>query len=85
MVLEPLLEPAARRGWWPFADRQTGALSLPEVVDAMLTRTWQAPRDADPRHRSLRRVTQRVALDAMMILGGSDDTSPEARAYILDQ
>jgi cytochrome c553 len=26
-----------------------------------------------------------VALDAMMILGASDDTSPEARAYILDQ
>ena len=37
------------------------------------------------RHRSLRRVTQRVALDSMMILGGSDDTSPESRAYVLDQ
>jgi hypothetical protein len=30
-------------------------------------------------------VTQRVALDSMMILGGHDDTTPEARAYILDQ
>jgi hypothetical protein len=35
--------------------------------------------------RSLRRVTERVALDAMMILGASEETSPEARAYILDQ
>ena len=38
-----------------------------------------------PRHRSLRRVTERVALDAMMILGGHAETSPEARAYVLDQ
>jgi hypothetical protein len=30
-------------------------------------------------------VTQRVALDSMMILGGSDEASPEARAFVLDQ
>jgi hypothetical protein len=35
--------------------------------------------------RSLRRVTERVALDSMMILGGHADTTPEARAYVLDQ
>src|SRR5688572_31908181 len=51
----------------------------------MLTATWKAPRDGDARHRSLRRVTQRVALDSMMILGGSDEASPESRAFILDQ
>ena len=68
-----------------FTDRQAGALSLPEVVDAVLTAHWRAAPDADPRHRSLRRVTERVALDAMMILGGQRDTTPEARAYILDQ
>jgi hypothetical protein len=85
MVLEPLLDPARAARLVAFADRQSGALSLPEVVQAMLARTWQAPRDADSRHRSLRRVTQRVALDSMMILGGNAETSPEARAYILDQ
>ncbi len=85
MVLEPLLEPERAARLVAFADRQAGALSLPEVVQAMLTHTWQAPRDADARHRSLRRVTQRVALDSMMILGGNAGTTPEARAYILDQ
>jgi hypothetical protein len=85
LVLEPLLEAERATRLVGLADRQTGALTLHEVVQAMLTSTWRAPRDADPKHRSLRRVTQRVALDSMMILGGSDDTSPEARAYILDQ
>jgi uncharacterized protein DUF4953/uncharacterized protein DUF5117 len=85
LVLEPLLEPDRAARLVAFADRQAGALSLPDVVQAMLARTWKAPREADARHRSLRRVTQRVALDAMMILGGDDRTTPEARAYVLDQ
>jgi hypothetical protein len=84
LVLEPLLEADRAARLVMFADRQSGALTLPEVVNAMLAATWKAPRDADQRHRSLRRVTQRVALDSMMILGGSDDASPESRAYILD-
>jgi hypothetical protein len=85
LVLEPLLEPDRAARMVMFADRQTGSLTLHEMVQAMLAATWKAPRDADLRHRSLRRVTQRVALDSMMILGGSDDASPESRAYILDQ
>jgi hypothetical protein len=85
MVLEPLLEPARAARLVAFADRQSGALSLPEVVDAVLTHTWRAAPDADARSRSLRRVTQRVSLDALMILGGHADTTPEARAYVLDQ
>ena len=85
MVVEPLLAPARAARLVAFADRQAGALSLPEVVDAIQAHTWRAARDADPRLRSLRRVSERVALDAMMILGASEDTSPEARAYILDQ
>ena len=85
LVLEPLLEADRAARLVMFADRQSGALTLPDVVQAMLNATWKAPRDADPRHRSLRRVSQRVALDSMMILGGSDDASPESRAYILDQ
>ncbi len=85
MVLEPLLDPARAARLVAFADRQPGALSLPDVVQAMLAKTWQATRDGDARHRSLRRVTQRAALDSMMILGGNANTTPEARAYILDQ
>ncbi len=85
LVLEPLLEADRAARLVMFADRQTGALTLPELVQAMLAATWKAPRDADARHRSLRRVTERVALDSMMILGGKDEASPESRAYILDQ
>ena len=85
LVLEPLLEADRAARLVMFADRQSGALTLPEVVNAMLTATWKAPADADQRHRSLRRATQRVTLDSMMILGGDDDASPESRAYILDQ
>ena len=85
MVLEPLLAPARAARLVAFADRQPDGLSLPEVVDAILAHTWRAKPDAEPRHRSLRRVTERVALDSMMMLGGHADTSPEVRAYVLDQ
>ncbi|MGE0043704.1 MAG: zinc-dependent metalloprotease [Vicinamibacterales bacterium] len=85
MVLEPLLEPARAARLVAFADRQPGALSLPEVVDAVLAATWRAPADTDPKMASLRRVSRGVALDALMILGGHADTSPEVRAYVLDQ
>ena len=85
MVLEPLFDPARAARLVAFADRQQGALSLPEVVEAVLARTWNAAGDADARNRSLRRVAERVALDSLMRLGGHADTTPEARAYVLDQ
>ena len=85
MVIEPLLAPASATRLVALRGSATGALSLPEVVDAILAHTWRAAADADPKTASLRRVSQRVALDAMMMLGASEDTSPEARAYILDQ
>jgi hypothetical protein len=85
MVLEPLLTPARTARLVAFADRQVNALALPEVVDAVLARTWRAAGDADPRHKSLRRVAQRTALDALMMLGANAETSPDVRAYVLDQ
>jgi hypothetical protein len=85
MVLEPLLTPARAARLVAFADRQANALSLPEVVDAVLARTWRAPAESEAQHRSLRRVTERVALDSMMMLGGNADSSPEVRAFVLDQ
>jgi hypothetical protein len=85
MVLEPLFTPARAARLVAFADRQANALSLPEVVDAVLARSWRAGPDADARHKSLRRVVQRTALDALMMLGAHADTSPEVRGYVLDQ
>ncbi len=85
LVIEPLLEPAKASRLVALADRDPGTVSLPEVIDRLLEATWLAPKDREPRHASLRRVTQGVALDSMMILGGSEETAPEARAYILDR
>jgi hypothetical protein len=60
-------------------------MTLPEVVDTLFKHTWQAPKDKDAHNAALRRVTQRVALDAMMMLGGHADTTPDARSYVLDK
>jgi hypothetical protein len=84
-VLGDLFEPARAARLVALSDRDPKTLTLPEVIDAVFDKTWEAPRDADARHRSLRRVTQRVALDAMMILGGHRDTTPEVRAVVLDR
>jgi hypothetical protein len=85
LVLEPLLTPDRAARLVSFADRNAELPGLPEVVDTVMAHTWNAPRDADARHRSLRRVTQRVALDALMILGAAPKTTPEARSYVLDR
>jgi hypothetical protein len=85
MVIEPLFAPDRAARLVAFADRQPNQLSLPEVVDQVLTHTWRAAPSTDPKTQALRRVTERVALDAMMILGAHEDTSPEVRAFILDQ
>jgi Met-zincin len=85
MVLEQLLEPERAARLVAFADRQANPLTLPEVLKAVVTATWGAPRDADARERSLRRVTSRVALDAIMLLGASPQSTPEVRAVALDE
>jgi hypothetical protein len=85
MVLEPLLEPDRAARLIAFADRQPGALMLPDVINQVLQNTWGAPRDAQAVDRSLRRVSQRVALDSLMALGGAADATPEVRAVVLDR
>ena len=50
----------------------------------MLKATWGPPGDAASACACrLRRVTQRAALDALMMLGGNADTAPEVRALVL--
>lgn len=85
MVLGDLLEPARAARLVAFADRQPNALTLPEVLQAVLGATWNAPPPASGMHRSLRRVTERATLDALMILGGHADVTPEARAVVLQE
>ena len=85
MVLADLLEPARAARLVALADRQADALTLPEVLQSVLRATWNAPRPASSMQRSLRRVTERAALDAMMILGGHADVTPEVRAVVLQE
>ncbi len=49
MVLEQLLEPERSARLISFAERQPDALTLPDVLRAVLAETWGAPRDADAR------------------------------------
>lgn len=83
-VLEPLFAPDRAARMVALAARQSDAVTLPEMVDAVMAKTWNA-NDGNASDKALRRVSQRVALEAMMILGGSSDTAPEARAYALDR
>ncbi len=82
-VLEQLLQPDRAARLIAFADRQTNALTFPEVLDAIMQATWNAPADGQPAARSFRRVIQRVALDAMMLLGNHAQVTPEVRAVVL--
>jgi hypothetical protein len=85
MVLEPLFDAAKSSRMIALGARQPDTLTFPEMVDTVLAHSWSAPADGAASDRALRRVTQQVALESMMILGGNDDAAPEARAYVLDK
>jgi hypothetical protein len=54
-------------------------------VDTVMARTWKASSRGNAQEKALLRVTQNVAMESMMALGGARDTAPEARDYVLDQ
>jgi len=58
---------------------------MPTVCRTLFRHTWQVLKDKDPHNAALPRVTQRVALDAIMMLGGHADTTPDGRSYVLDK
>ena len=84
-VLEQLLAADRAARIVALADREAGAVSLPEMLKMIADATWDAPRDTTPRERSLRRVTQRAALDALMTLGINPQVTPEARAVVMSE
>jgi hypothetical protein len=83
LVIGPLLDPDRAKRLLAFAARDPGTVTLPELVQTLLDNTWFAPAASEPGHAALLRVTQSVALDSMMLLASSADTSPEARNYLL--
>ena len=85
MVVEQILDAERAARLVAFADRQPNALTLPEVLETIIKATWDAPDAATPPLRSIQRVTRRAALDAMMMLGGNANATPEVRAVALQR
>jgi hypothetical protein len=80
LIVRPLLEPerAARLSLPTRVDGPT----LDEVTRRLVSATWGAPADVLPRRAALRRVTQRVVLDALLDLVARPEASPEVRAAV---
>ena len=78
LVVYPLLDPqrAARLS----LARGPLALTLPLVLRRLVASTWETLPPASPRLAPLRRVAQRVVLDALMDLAAREEASPEVRA-----
>lgn len=85
MVIEPLFNPDRAARLVALSARQAGAVTLPDVFDAVLSTTWRASPTGSAMERAVLRQSQSAALDSMMILGAAKDTAPEARDYALDQ
>jgi hypothetical protein len=85
MVIQPLFDPARAARMVALAARKPDTLTFPEMVDSVMAHTWKATSGGSPEQRALLRVSQSVAMESMMALGGAKDTAPEAKDYVLDQ
>ncbi len=81
LVLGQLFEPEKASRLISFADRQPGALTLPETIETAETQIWGSP--AQGAAKSLQRQTQRVFADALMSLGASPAAPPDVKAVVM--
>jgi hypothetical protein len=81
IVLDQLFDPEKAARLISFADRQLGALTLPEVITATTRKVFGTP--AAGINKSLQRQTQRVYVDALMTLGASPASTPDVRAVVM--
>jgi hypothetical protein len=81
LVMDQLFEPEKAARLISFADRQQGALTLPELIDMVSKKVWDAP--AQGVAKSLQRQTQRVFVDALMILGANPNSTPDVKAVVM--
>ena len=85
MTLVPLFEPERAARMIALGARKPDTYTFPEMVDAVMAATWKKTPSGSSQEKALLRVTQGVAMQAMMALGGAKDTAPEAKDYVLDQ
>jgi hypothetical protein len=81
LVLDQLFEPEKAARLISFADRQPGALTLPETIDAVTRKVWSPA--AAGMNKSLQRQTQRVFVDALMALGANPASTPDVKAVVM--
>lgn len=81
LVMDQLFEPEKAARLISFADRQQGALTLPELIDAASKKVWDTP--AQGAAKSLQRQTQRVFVDSLMILGANPNSTPDVKAVVM--
>ena len=85
MTLVPLFEPERAARMIALGARKPDTFTFPDMVEAVLAATWKKTPSGNSQEKALLRVTQGVAMQAMMALGGAKDTAPEAKDYVLDQ
>ncbi|MQF65427.1 DUF5117 domain-containing protein [SAR202 cluster bacterium AC-409-J13_OGT_754m] len=66
----------------PVAKIQSEPLTLGEVLDTMISRTWKQPLESQPRHAALRRVVQRAFLDRLLNLATDSQVTPEVKSWL---
>lgn len=84
LVLEPLTDGARASRMLALGARQPDPLTFSAMIDEIMARTFNAPRETTPGGRALQGVVQSVTLDALMMLGANPETAPEARSYVLE-
>jgi hypothetical protein len=78
MVIGNLMDPRRMARLAAFRARDSDLPSPEEVIARVTERTWDTY--TDPQHLALRRVIQRVLVDALIDVAGSETASVETRA-----
>jgi hypothetical protein len=80
MVVDALLQRDRAARLVEFAPRQRNALTLGEVVDSLVARTWRLDAPLNEKLAALRRVASRAVADRLLALAADRDAAPEVRA-----
>ena len=83
LVFDQLFEADKAARLVSFADRQAGALTLPETIDLCVKKVWGGPAAGGPMEKSLQRQTQRVLVEALMTLGANAAAPPDVKAVVM--
>jgi hypothetical protein len=79
MVVRALFDRQRAARLIAFQDRQKTPLTFNEVIEGTISATWSAPKPDDPNLESLKRVTERLVVDALIGLALDPEATPEVR------